>query len=171
MNINTIYVTVFLSIAAAIVGTAQTSGIRAEVVARPLQDGQVSTIHLAPRFVTAIRMPDAVNSVVLGDPDSFSAEHSDREPEIVFVKPLTTKPAQTNLLISTARGHETNLLLISDGDADGSQASIDFLMRYRPAGRFIIEPSYPSASVAQTTTLAAPDPGAMPSPGGSSATR
>ena len=115
----------------------------------------MSTIHLAPRFVTAIRMPDAVNSVVLGDPDSFSAEHSDREPQIVFVKPITTKPAQTNLLISTARGHEANLLLISDGDADGSQASIDFLMRYRPAGRFIIEPSDPSASVAQTTTLAA----------------
>ena len=51
----------------------------------------MTTVYLAPRFATAIRMPDAVNSVVLGDPDSFSAEHSDKEPQMVFVKPITTK--------------------------------------------------------------------------------
>jgi type IV secretory pathway VirB9-like protein len=100
-------------------------------------------------------MPDAVNSVVLGDPESFSAEHSEREPHIVFVKPITPKPAQTNLLISTARGYQANLLLISRGEPAGAQPSIDFLMRYRPAGRFIIEPSNPSVSVVQTAALSA----------------
>jgi hypothetical protein len=98
-------------------------------------------------------MPDAINSVVLGDPESFSAEHSDREPQIVFVKPIVGKPAQTNLLISTARGYQANVLLISRGEAPGTQKAVDFLMRYRPAGRFLIEPSIPSGSVAETKPL------------------
>jgi type IV secretory pathway VirB9-like protein len=107
-------------------------------------------------------MPDAVNSVVLGDPESFSAEHSEREPQIVFVKPISPDPAQTNLLISTARGYQANLLLISRGETRGSQARVDFVLRYRPAGRFIIGPSTPSVSVAQTAALSAQD--AMPVP-------
>jgi hypothetical protein len=49
------------------------------IVGRPVREGQVTTIYLAPRFTTAMRMPDAINSVVLGDPESFSAEHSERE--------------------------------------------------------------------------------------------
>jgi hypothetical protein len=126
-------------------------------VGRPVREGQVTTVYLAPRFATAIRMPDAVNSVVLGDPESFSAEHSEREPQIVFVKPISPDPGQTNLLISTARGYQANLLLISRGEPAGPQTSVDFLMRYRPAGRFLIEPSYPSASVAQSAALSAQD--------------
>jgi hypothetical protein len=109
---------------------------------------------VAPRFATAIRLPDAINSVVLGDPEAFSAEHSDKEPQIVFVKPVTSKPAQTNLLISTARGYQANILLISHGQTDGLHPDIDFLMRYRPAGRFLIEPTAPAASIAQTAVLA-----------------
>src|SRR5215831_11895540 len=129
----------------------QVPAVRPQVVGRAVQEGQVTTVYLAPRFATAIRMPDAVNSVVLGDPDSFSAEHSEKEPQIVFVKPITIKAAQTNLLISTARGYQANLLLISRGETGGTQPSIDFLMRYRPAGRFIVEPSpgVESASIAQ----------------------
>ena len=134
---------------------AQVPEVRPQVVGRAVQEGQVTTVYLAPRFATAIRMPDAVNSVVLGDPDSFSAEHSEKEPQIVFVKPITIKAAQTNLLISTAHGHQANLLLISRGETRGAPPSIDFLMRYRPAGRFIIEPSpgSESASIAQTAPL------------------
>jgi hypothetical protein len=99
-------------------------------------------------------MPDAINSVVLGDPDAFSAEHSDREPRIVVVKPITAKPTQTNLLITTAQGYQANLLLISRGAPEaGAKPDIDFMMRYRPAGRFIIDPSYPSALVARTAPL------------------
>jgi type IV secretory pathway VirB9-like protein len=85
--------------------------VRPQVVGRAVQEGQVTTVYLAPRFATVIRMPDAVNSVVVGDPDSFSAEHSEKEPALVFVKPITLKAAQTNLLISTAHGYQANLLL------------------------------------------------------------
>ena len=78
--------------------------VQPQVVGRPVRDGQVTTVFLAPRYVTAIRMPEPINSVVVGDPASFSAEHSDREPNLVFVKPVTPKAAQTNLLISSTRG-------------------------------------------------------------------
>ena len=74
--------------------------VQPQVVGRSIRDGQVTTVFLAPRYVTAIRMPEPINSVVVGDPASFSAEHSDREPNLVFVKPITAKEAQTNLLIS-----------------------------------------------------------------------
>jgi hypothetical protein len=97
-----------------------------------------------------------VNSVVLGDPGSFSAEHSEREPQIVFVKPITEKASQTNLLISTTHGYQANLLLISRGESAAAPPDVDFMMRYLPAGRFLIEPSAPSASVGQTVELPAP---------------
>jgi hypothetical protein len=135
--------------------------IRPQVVGRPIRDGQVTTVYLAPRYATAIRMPEPVNSVVVGDPGSFSAEHSDREPQLVFVKPITPKPAQTNLLISTTRGLQVSLLLVSRGEANGDgEANIDFLMRYKPSGQFIVQPTETlSAIVPQTVTLVgAPTP-------------
>jgi type IV secretory pathway VirB9-like protein len=95
------------------ISVAQIPEITPQVIGRTVQEGQVTVVYLAPRFATAIRMPDAINSVVLGDPDAFSAEHSEREPRIVVVKPITVKTTQTNLLITTANGHQANLLLIS----------------------------------------------------------
>jgi hypothetical protein len=93
---------------------------------------------------------------VVGDPGSFSAEHSDREPQLVFVKPITPKPAQTNLLISTTRGLQVSLLLVSRGETKGvGEDDIDFLMRYKPSGQFIVQPAEAmSAVVPQTATLA-----------------
>jgi hypothetical protein len=116
----------------------------------------VTTVYLAPRYATAIRLPEPVNSVVVGDPGSFSAEHSEREPQLVFVKPITPKPAQTNLLISTTRGLQVSLLLVSRGEAKGDgEADIDFLMRYKPSGQFIVQPAeMVSAVVPQTAALA-----------------
>lgn len=130
--------------------------VEPQVLARAVSDGRVTVVHLAPRYATAIRMHEAVNSVVVGDPASFSAEHSEQEPNLVFVKPITTRPAQTNLLISTSRGHHASLLLISRGELRGEQPpEVDFVLRYRPAGRFLIEPlDYPAALVAETANVA-----------------
>ena len=144
-------------VCACLIASAQVPMVRPQVAGRAVQEGQVTVVYLAPRFATAIRMPDAVNSVVLGDPDSFTAEHSEREPQIVFVKPITAKASQTNLLISTAHGYQANLLLISRGESTGTQPDVDFMMRYRPAGKFVIEPSAPSVSVAQTVALPTSD--------------
>jgi hypothetical protein len=159
-------------ICACLIVSAQVPVVRPQVVGRAVQEGQVTVVYLAPRFATAIRMPDAVNSVVLGDPDSFIAEHSEREPQIVFVKPITAKAVQTDLLISTAHGYQASLLLISRGEA-ATKPDVDFMMRYRPVGRFVIEPSAPSASIAQTVALQSSDhaeppgiPSAVPSKAG-----
>jgi hypothetical protein len=140
-------------VCACLIASAQVPEVRPQVAGRAVQEGQITVVYLAPRFATAIRMPDAVNSVVLGDPDSFTAEHSEREPQIVFVKPITAKAAQTNLLISTGHGYQANLLLISRGESTGTQPDVDFMMRYRPTGRFVIEPSAPTLSIAQTVAL------------------
>ena len=130
--------------------------VRPQVAGRPISDGQVTTVFLAPGYATAIRMPEPINSIVVGDPASCSAEHSDREPQLVFVKPITPKPAQSNLLISTSRGIQVSLLLISRGEPKGDgEADIDFLMRYKPSGQFIVQPAETlSAVVPQTATLA-----------------
>ena len=143
-----------LALCACCIGVAQVPEITPQVVGRAVQEGQVTAVYLAPRFATAIRMPDAINSVVLGDPDAFSAEHSDREPRIVIVKPITVKATQTNLLVTTAQGYQANLLLISRGEPEsGTKPDVDFMMRYRPVGKVIIDPTYPSVLVARTTLL------------------
>ncbi len=144
--------------------------VQPQVVGRSIREGQVTTVFLAPRYVTAIRMPEPINSVVVGDPSSFSAEHSDREPNLVFVKPITPKAAQTNLLISSTRGLQASLLLVSRGELkEEGQPSVDFLMRYKPAGHFLIQPAdSPSAAIPQTVTVGstarAPFGVAMPDP-------
>src|SRR6266481_1475239 len=129
--------------------------VQPQVVGRSIRDGQVTTVFLAPRYVTAIRMPEPINSVVVGDPSPFSAEHSDREPNLVFVKPITAKAAQTNLLILTTRGLQASLLLVSRGESKGEgQPEVDFLMRYKPAGQFMIQPAdSPSTMIPQTITV------------------
>src|ERR1039458_7554523 len=157
------------------VGRAQAQAIvqiqvQPQVVGRSIRDSQVTTVFLAPRYVTAIRMPEPINSVVVGDPSSFSAEHSDREPNLVFVKPITPKAAQTNLLISSTRGLQTSLLLVSHGEGkEEGQPSVDFLMRYKPAGQFLIQPADSPSAIPQTVTVGStvrvPFGAALPGPG------
>ncbi|MHB8656187.1 MAG: hypothetical protein ACYDA9_20210 [Terriglobia bacterium] len=134
--------------------TAQIQEIKAQVTTRPEVDGNVATVEVAAHFVTAIHMPETVNSVVVGDPALFQVEHSDREPQLVFVKALTPKPAETNLLISTTHGHEVSLLLICRGEQKSTApATVDFLLKYKPAHGFLIEPDGPSSFVAQTVRV------------------
>lgn len=119
-------------------------------------DGKVTQIEVAAHFVTTIRMPEAINSVVVGDPSLFDVEHSEREPQLVFVKVLTTKPAETNLLISTVRGHEASLWLISRGEGEAPEVKVDFLLKYGSRGGFFIEQvSFPTVLVGETASLAA----------------
>ena len=162
----------FGSVCACLISSGQVPAVRPQVAGRPVREGQVTVVYLAPRFTTAaIRMPDSVNSVVLGDPDSFTAEHSEREPQIVFVKPITAKASQTNLLISTAHGYQASLLLISRGESAGTQPNVDFLMRYRPPGRFVIEPSAPSVAIAQKVVLQTSNHAAEPAGSSTGAVR
>jgi hypothetical protein len=135
---------------------AQLSTIDPQVRSKPTADHKVTTIELTPHFVTTIRLPEAVNSVVVGDPALFQVEHSEHEPELVFVKALTTKNAESNLLISTAKGRQISFLLVSHGRGS-SPAKVDFVLRYQTAGSFLIEPdAVPFALVAQTASMSNP---------------
>ena len=126
------------------------------ILTRASLDEKVITLRLSPRVATSIRMPEPVNSVVIGDPEHFQAEHSEHEPELVTVKPVSAAPAQTNLLITTTLGHQLNLLLISSGQQSGGTQTVDVLLKYgKPTGgSFLVEESPLSASlVAETQRL------------------
>ena len=133
---------------------AQQATIVPQLRTKPTADSKITAIELAAHFVTAIRVPEPVNSVVVGDPALFQVEHSEHEPELVFVKALTNEHAESNLLISTARGRQISFLLVSRGDGGPNSAKVDFLLRYQPSGGFLVEPdAVPFALVAQTASV------------------
>jgi hypothetical protein len=134
---------------------AQISKVEPRIVTETDLEGKVTLVEVAARYVTAIRLPEVVNSVVVGDPSAFQVEHSEREPRLVFVKALSTKPSETNLLISTAGGHEVSLLLISRGESNSPDRShVDFLLKYEASRGFFVAPSaFPFALVGATVPL------------------
>ncbi len=136
--------------------SAQVRQVDPQILTKPDLEGKVTMVEVAARFVTTIRLPEAVNSVVAGDPTRFQVEHSEREPKLVFVKAISTRPAETNLLISTINGRQVSLLLVTRGEsAPTERARVDFLVRYEPAGGFLVAPSgFPFAMVGQTVLLA-----------------
>jgi hypothetical protein len=145
------------------------SAIEPIVLSRAALEDKVVTLRLAPRMATSIRMPEPVNSVVLGDPESFLAEHSEREPEIVTVKPIISEQAQTNLLITTTLGHQLNILLVSDGETGSQPQPVDVLLNYgkRYATSFLVEEDpLASSFIAETQKInGAPNPRGIQGPG------
>src|SRR5229473_6252231 len=137
------------------VASAQVPKVEPRIVTEMDLEGKVTVVEVASRYVTAIRLPEAVNSVVVGDPSAFQVEHSEREPRLVFVKALSTKPSETNLLISTAGGHEVSLLLISRGESNSpDRTDVDFLLKYEVSRGFFVAPSaFPFALVGATVPL------------------
>lgn len=140
--------------------SAQTLEVQPRIITEANLQGKVSVVKVAPRFVTTIRVPVAVNSVVVGDPSRFQVEHSDREPKLVFVKATSRKAAETNLLISLSNGQQVSLLLMSRGDdLSGSPDHVDFLLRFEPAGGFFVPPSgFPSELVGGMVSLSEAQP-------------
>lgn len=133
---------------------AQTAQVQPRVLTKTDLDGKVTAVDVAARFVTTIRVPDPVNSVVVGDPTEFQVEHSDREPRLVFVKALSTRPSESNLLISTTTGRAVNLLLVNHGASANDSEPVDFLVKYEPSTDFFIGSSgFPFALVGATVPL------------------
>ena len=134
---------------------AQVSKVEPGIVTETDFEGKVTVVEVAARYVTAIRLPEAVNSVVVGDPSAFQVEHSEREPRLVFVKALSTKPSESNLLISMAGAHEVSVLLISRGESNSpDRTHVDFLLKYEASRGFFVAPSaFPFALVGATVPL------------------
>ena len=121
------------------------------VVSRRNLTDQVQVVRVAPRFATAIRVPEPISSMVIGDPERFLAEHSEKEPTLVLVKPVTEQPGESNLLVVTTSGRQVSFLLRMDHNGP---KRVDFVLVYKPAGSFLVGESFPtSAEVARTDVL------------------
>ena len=62
---------------------AQSELPQARIVNLIADPGQVMVLHVRPGYVDSVRVLDEVSSVVLGDPGSFKAEHSEAQPQLV----------------------------------------------------------------------------------------
>src|ERR1700692_1664948 len=103
------------------IASAQSDLPQARIVSLNVDPEQVVVLHLRPGYVSSVRVLEEVSSVVLGDPGAFKADHSEAEPQLVFFKATSAKPAQTNALITTRGSHEISLSLVSQGKSDRSE--------------------------------------------------
>ena len=131
-----------------LLASAQTEPPQARITSLNLDPQNVSVVHLRSGYVSSVRVPEEVSSVVLGDPGAFKAEHSDAEPQLVFFKPMSSKPAQTNALITTRSGHEISLSLVSQGSSDLAE-TIDYVLKYERQRSFLIAAAHSSFTIAE----------------------
>jgi len=106
--------------------TTKTPPVTPHLEFNAMSDVIVRDIHLRPLYTTTIRVPEGVTSLVVGAPTLFEVEHKDSEPNLIFVKPATHLPAESNLLIALQSGATISVRLISPGDA-GSTDATDFM--------------------------------------------
>jgi len=137
----------------------------ARIVRLTLDTQSVTVLHLRPGYVSSVRLPEDVSSVVLGNPGTFKAEHSEAEPRLVFLKPITASRAETNALITTRTGREISLHLVSVGSSDRTGA-VDFVLQYDLPHTFLLGNSQSSFVIGPTKSLV-PEP--LPSTVGSNA--
>ena len=131
---------------------AQNEPPQAHIVSLTLDPQSVAVLHLHPGFVSSVRLPEEVSSVVLGDPAAFNGEHSEAEPRLVLFKPASPKPAKSNALITTRSGREASLTLVSDG-ASAHSEPVDYVLEYQPQRSFLISAAYPSVLIGESKTL------------------
>jgi hypothetical protein len=146
--------TVFIS---PLLAAAQNELPQARIVNLSVDPEQVLVLHVRPGYVSAVRVLEEVSSVVLGDPGSFKAEHSDAEPRLVFFKAITAKPAQTNALITTEGGREISLSLVSQGKSDHGDV-VDYVLNCEHPHSVLITSAHSSFVVGDTRNVMPDDP-------------
>src|SRR5437879_3286506 len=132
---------------------AQAEVPQARIVSLNVGPDQVVVLHLRPGYVSSVRVLDEVSSVVLGDPGAFKADHSEAEPQLVFFKATSAKPAETNALITTRGGHEISLSLVSQGKSDRSEP-VDYVLNCERPRSFLIASTHPIVAIGETKNVA-----------------
>lgn len=130
---------------------------QARILTLSVDPAQVLVLHLRPGYVSSVRLLEEVSSVALGDPAAFKSEHSEAETQLVFFKVTTSKPAQTNALITTKSGREIPLSLVSTGRSDPSE-TVDYVLNYERPHSFLITSNHSAFEVGDTQSLALGDP-------------
>jgi hypothetical protein len=113
-----------------VLAQTESSTVVPKITTVSIEEGAVTVLRLGVGYTTSVRLPEEISSVVLGNPASFKAEHSEAEPRLVFLKPITPQSAESNALITTKSGPEISLHLINPGLAVGN-STVDFLVEYR----------------------------------------
>ena len=148
------WIVLHLLIASCALGQAQPQARtlpKPRVSSLTLGSESVTVVHLRFGYVSSIRLPEEVSSVVIGDPKGFAAEHSEAEPRLVFLKPVLLKATETNVLITTKSGHEIPLHLINDGSSQGGQ--VDFFLDYERPRSFLVPAAAPNVVVGDTNAV------------------
>jgi hypothetical protein len=140
---------------------AQSELPQARIVNLSVEPEQVLVLHLRPGYVSSVRVLEEVSSVVLGDPGTFKAEHSEAEPQLVFFKAVSAKPAQTNALITTKSGREIPLSLVSLVKSEQSEV-VDYVLNYEHPHSFVITSNHSGFVVGDTRSIAPENPPATP---------
>lgn len=122
--------------------------VKPNVAFDEINEAAVMNVHLRPLYTTVIRVPYSVSLVAVGAPTLFEAEHKASEPDLVFVKPSTFQPAQSNLLIALKNGEVISVRLISPG-AQKSKTPVDFVVDYKPE-RSLFGATDPGTGVGQS---------------------
>ena len=142
--------------------SAQDELPQARILNLTVDPEQVLVLHVRTGYVSSVRVLEEVSSVVLGDPGSFKAEHSEAEPQLVFFKTTTAKPAQTNALITTKGGREISLSLVSEGKSDRSDV-VDYVLNCERPRSFLVTSAHSSFAVGDTQSVVPDDPAASAS--------
>jgi hypothetical protein len=103
----------------------------------PIEEGTVTLLHLAPGYTTSVKLPEEISSLVIGNPADFRAEHSEAEPRLVFFKPLTSQPSESNAIITTKSGQGIAMHLVSPGNA-AANTIVDFFVEYQRPPSFLV---------------------------------
>jgi hypothetical protein len=151
MKICRIFLHLIALVAGLILASAQTETAPARIINLDLDPREVTTLHLRPGYITSVRLPESVSSVVLGDPVTFKAEHSEAEPELVFFKPAVPQARETNALITTRTGREISLTLVSEGTG----TVVDYLLQYEHPRSFLVPAAQTSFLIADTRAIEA----------------
>lgn len=123
--------------------------------ARVVIENRPAVVQLDSRLTTTIRLPEPVNSVVLGDSTLFHAEYSPNEPLLVFVRSLSATSVKSNLVISTTRGRQFMLILNAVDGASEMPGRADLLVTCKPSGGLFIEDTFPDSLVAEAMRIGA----------------
>ena len=136
------------------IGLAQTDSgkVSPGLTTLTIDPNTVTVLHLADGYATSVKVPEEISSVVIGNPSRFKAEHSEAEPQLVFLKPTTELQCETNALITTKSGKEISLYLVSRGRA-APAARVDFLIEYRQQQRLGIAPDHQTFLIPETLPL------------------
>jgi hypothetical protein len=153
LNLTHLTTIVLLSFGSA---AAQSALPQARIVNLSADPEQVLVLHVRPGYVSSVRVLEEVSSVVLGDPGAFKAEHSEAEPQLVFFKAMTAKPAQTNALITTKSSREIPLSLVSLGKSDQSEV-VDYVLNYERPHSFLITSNHSRFVVGDTQSIGPED--------------